>query len=65
MAKKGRKRIYDDPLEPCNIGLTPYQRRKARRIGKGEMGRGVRKALDDAPMPDENYSGRKVDSSAK
>jgi len=52
MPKRGRKRIYTDPMDSYNVRMTPTQARKARKLGNGNMGEGARKALDDAPWPE-------------
>lgn len=51
MATTGRKRIYDDPMGVYNIRLTGAHAIKARRIGKGNVGQGVRACVEQAPMP--------------
>lgn len=51
MVKTGRKRVYEDPMDVYTVRLTATHARKARRIGAGNLGQGLRDALDAAPWP--------------
>jgi len=47
----GRKRLYEDPMGVYNIRLTGAHAIKARRIGKGNVGQGIRACVEQATVP--------------
>ena len=49
----GRLRLFDDPMAGYNVRLTAAHARKARKIGCGNMGEGIRRAIEQAQIPDD------------
>ena len=48
----GRRRLFDDPMCGYNVRLTAAHARKARKLGDGNMGEGIRLAIEAAKLPD-------------
>lgn len=63
--KKGRKRIYDDPMGVYRIRLTGAQAIKARRKGDGNVSQGAREYIDQGPSPNADGASVQVPNQSK